>query len=153
MPAAELPATPRRKVPVPVWIACAIEVVSALIFIVFSLLTLGQQDKILDAVRQQHPQGIDPSQYPSYVHTVVLVTVIIGVVFGLLYILFAWFMVVGRNWARIALTVFTVIGVAYDLYAGGSSANYLGLLIGVAAVVLVYLPASRAHFVPAGPAR
>lgn len=141
------PAVPtRRTVPIPVWIACGIWVLSAIIFIVFSLLTLGQQNQILDTVRRQHPAGIAPSQYGTYVHTVIVTSVVVGVLFGLLYLGFAWFVFAGKNWARIAVTIFTLIGVAYDLYAGASSANYVGLLIGVVAVVLVYLPMTREHF-------
>lgn len=68
-------------------------------------------------------------------------------------LLFAYKMRAGRNWARIVLTVFTVIGALSFLSAMTSSGAELGLMwslaqtaFGVTAVVYMYRKESTAYF-------
>jgi len=83
------------------------------------------------------------------------------VIFVGVYLLFAWKMFAGRNWARIVLTVFgalsllsaltptsrtvTVNSETYNVTTG-AWAGWVQALLAVAGIVLMYLPLSNAYF-------
>lgn len=98
------------------------------------------------------------------VHTVVTVAktfaIVLVVGFVALYVLFAAKMYLGRNWARIVLTVLaalailtgvtaqasvTVNGVVYGA-STSDSLRWVQAGVGVLALILMYLPASGAYF-------
>jgi hypothetical protein len=132
--------------PSPVRIAFWVWVVSAVVSALFPVLLVFLRQQIIDTLRAQRPVNLAPDQYDDYVQRLITVYLITGVLFGLLYLLLAWQVRAGRNWARLAVTAFTVLGALYDLYAGSTPTTYIGLLIGAVAVVLVYLPGARGHF-------
>ncbi|MCZ4077653.1 hypothetical protein O1W68_06845 [Rhodococcus sp. H36-A4] len=73
---------------------------------------------------------------------------IIAIVLALIQLWLAFRMRAGRNWARIVLTI---VGVAYllSVFSGGGVAgifNWIYLVVFVAAVVLMFVPASGAFF-------
>jgi hypothetical protein len=75
-------------------------------------------------------------------------TAIGGVIAGLLHILFAFFMLRGKNWARIVLTVIgalALIGLIMNTL-GGDILSAVNLVATIVAGVLMYLPASNHYF-------
>jgi hypothetical protein len=72
--------------------------------------------------------------------------VVIALAFAGLYVLFAFKARAGRNWARIALTVLTALGVLALVIGGFSVVGILSTVVSVVAVVLLFLPASNQHF-------
>jgi preprotein translocase subunit SecG len=132
--------------PVPVQVAFWIWIASAVLSLVFAVLIPRQKSAIVDALNNAKPQGIAPSQYVQYANTLVVTTIVTLVLFALLYVFFAYKVRVGRNWARMTLTVLLVVGFVYYAYTGTLLSNGLGLLISVIALVLVYLPAANAYF-------
>ncbi len=97
----------------------------------------------------------------SLVNTVKIVSVVFGVIFIALYLLFAFKMRAGRNWARIVLTVLsalsiissvstttTAVTVNGHVYKSTSTqlTGWIGVILAVIAIVLMYLPASNAYY-------
>lgn len=82
----------------------------------------------------------------------------VGVISAALYVLFAFFMRRGANWARIVLTVLSAFGIVGGLLGLGNIAQTFGLgliqlLLLIAAVVLMYLRPSMAYFRGVGASR
>lgn len=100
--------------------------------------------------------GLPADQRASTAGTVGAFQVILGfsiVVFAGLMLLFAVKMRAGRNWARILLTVYTLVGVWSFLSAMASSGAELELMwslaevaFGVTAVVYMFRPESTRYF-------
>lgn len=137
---------PELRPPVTVQVAFWIWIASAVLSLVFAVLIPRQKSAIIDALRTAKPQGIEPSQYEQYANTLVVTTIVTLVLFALLYVFFAYKVRVGRNWARMTLTVLLILGFVYYAYTGTLLSNGFGLLISVIALLLVYLPASNAYF-------
>lgn len=88
------------------------------------------------------------------------VSIVVGVLFVGLYLLFAFKMRAGRNWARIVLTVLSALSVVSlfsatasvkindQTYTSGSNqvTGWIGAVISVLAIVLMFLPASNEYF-------
>ncbi|WP_457963431.1 hypothetical protein M1E17_18630 [Arthrobacter sp. D1-29] len=70
--------------------------------------------------------------------------VVVAIIGAGLYALVAFFVRKGKNWARILGTVFAAISV-FGLF-GPPSIGTLGTLAGIAAIVLLYLPAAAPYF-------
>jgi predicted anti-sigma-YlaC factor YlaD len=76
-------------------------------------------------------------------------TAIIGLAAGAaLRILFAVYMLRGRNWARIVLLILAIIAVLAGLpaFATGNIVDILIVVVALTAAVLMYLPASNPYF-------
>ncbi|QNK82312.1 hypothetical protein [Nakamurella sp. PAMC28650] len=96
-----------------------------------------------------------------------IATIVVGVIFIGLYLLFAFKMRAGRNWARIVLTVLSAlsilsaarttasISVNGQVYSVGSSqaTGWIGAALAVVAIVLMYTGASNAYFTASKAAR
>lgn len=122
---------------------------------------------LLDDVRQQVEEQLAASGQPvdqGLVDATVTVGLVVGVVFGLvgagLWIMNAVFCGRGANWSRILSTVFAGILVLTSLvtfFQPGSAVTkvlqLLTLLVGVAAVVLLWQRPSNLFFQQAGAAR
>jgi hypothetical protein len=143
----EQPAKP--KAPNPVKIAFWIWVVSAVVNIVGGLLVIGQKDTFVRSLQQHPPKGVNPSQYDSIASASIAVTSTGAIIFAALYVLLAWAMLTGRNWARITLTALTVIGVLFTLFSGTSLYTLIGLVVALLALALLYLPVSGEYFAAA----
>ncbi|MEU4739466.1 hypothetical protein AB0G02_03235 [Actinosynnema sp. NPDC023658] len=121
------------------WIA------GAVLLLVSAILVITQRDVAIQEARKTNTAGVTPDQLESAVTAVLWGLVVVGVVLAALMALFAVKARAGRNWARIALTVLGVIVALYHLI-GFSLLGLLIVLVVVAAVVTMYLPASKAYF-------
>ncbi|WP_156758031.1 hypothetical protein [Actinokineospora pegani] len=102
-------------------------------------LTIGA-DILRDQVRDQVTVGggLSESEIDSAVTAALTVSGVIAVGFFALYVLFAFKMRAGRNWARITLTVLGVLGVLSGLYSLASGdGGVVGILLSVVQVVLI----------------
>ncbi|UTT68938.1 hypothetical protein NMQ03_17235 [Arthrobacter sp. DNA4] len=70
--------------------------------------------------------------------------VVFGIIGAALYLLVAFFIRKGKNWARILGTVFAALSVL-GLFGIPSLAT-IGTVLGIAAIVLLYLPAAAPYF-------
>ena len=134
---------------------------------VVSLISLGLTlvspiwDEAAQAARRAGT-NLDNVDVAAVITTLKVVTVVVAVVFVAVYLLFAFKMKAGRNWARIVLTVFgaltvlsaftasssrTVVvnGQSFDA-SGGLWAPYLTGALAAAGIVLMFLAPSNAYF-------
>ncbi|MEW1823189.1 hypothetical protein AB0323_20710 [Arthrobacter sp. NPDC080031] len=89
--------------------------------------------------------GIDTT---SFINILVTGLVIFSVIFAGLYALVAFNVRKGKNWARILGTVFAAISLLGLTQIGMGT---ITILLGIAAIVLLYLPASAPYFRKAQP--
>lgn len=96
----------------------------------------------------------------SLVNFAKIFTVVVGAIFIALYLLFAFKMRAGRNWARIVLTVVSALSVLSafsasatvtvdgQVYTSSSTqiSGWITAVIAIVAIVLMYLSASNAYF-------
>jgi len=61
------------------------------------------------------------------------------------YLWLAFKLKAGRNWARVVLTILTLVQVAYLVVEGGTTIGYVSCAVAVLAVVLSYLPSANAY--------
>ncbi|MFP5312276.1 MAG: hypothetical protein ACLGH7_07700 [Actinomycetes bacterium] len=121
-------------------------IASAVIFVISTLTTFTQLDN--PQLRQQFEQqmqagGADVSY--DDIKSVIVGTLVVSAIIGTaLYLLVAFFIRKGKNWARILGTVFAALSV-FGLF-GIPSIGTLGTLLGIAAIVLLYLPAAAPYF-------
>ncbi|GAB2997828.1 hypothetical protein LWP59_19575 [Amycolatopsis acidiphila] len=136
------------KPPVPTTINVAFYcyVVSTVIGIVSALLLLGTKDQIADQLRRANTSGLTEDQIQSAAQVALIVAVVIALLFALVYLWLAFKLRAGRNWARITLTVLTVLQVV-SLAAGrgGTIVGYLSLLLAVVGLVFAYLGTSNQY--------
>jgi hypothetical protein len=70
--------------------------------------------------------------------------IVFAIIGAALYLLVAFFVRKGKNWARILGTVFAALSVL-GLF-GVPSFGTIGTILGIAAIVLLYLPAAAPYF-------
>ena len=97
-------------------------------------------------------QPVDLSMLPEserpYAGVVPISGAVGGVIAGLLHVLFAVFLLRGRNWARIVLTVIgalSLIGLVVSTVQG-SWLSAIGAVVTIVAGVLMWLPSANAYF-------
>ncbi|MDR6684555.1 hypothetical protein J2Y41_000102 [Arthrobacter sp. 1088] len=145
------PATVPPLVNISFWMIIAAGILSAISSLI--LATTGSDAFINSMIQQAAQQGTEfPEGSLEGMRGGIVVAAIIGAIVSLgLYALVAFPVRKGKNWARILGTVFaaiSVLGLA-GLFQFGATYGILQLLVillGVAAIVLLYLPASAPYF-------
>jgi hypothetical protein len=98
----------------------------------------GQMDQLMEL----SGGAMDREAFLAMYGTSVLIT---GIIVTGLYVLMAFMVKKGKNWARITATVFAVLSLV-GIFSGPLPALYV--LLGVAAVVMLWLKPSNAYFKP-----
>lgn len=138
---------PRGPAPKEVQLSFWLWIAGAVLSVIGALFAFTQRDTLLEEVRKRPDAGsFSEAQLDTVVTTGLIVGVVIALAFAGLYVLFAVKARAGRNWARIALTVLTALGVLALVIGGFSVAGILSTVVSVVAVVLLFLPASNQHF-------
>jgi hypothetical protein len=122
-------------------------IASAVIFAVAMLTGLSQLDDpaYRQAFEQQMAAGGATGVTYDDIQGVIAGTLVVFAIIGVaLYLLVAFFVRKGKNWARILGTVFAALSVL-GLF-GPPSFGTIGTLLGIAAIVLLYLPAAAPYF-------
>ncbi|WP_434443105.1 hypothetical protein [Lentzea sp. E54] len=107
----------------------------------------GTHDDIVDALRSSGTTMTEEQLQSAATFTQVLVAGI-ALVIALVQLFLAFKLRSGRNWARVLLTVFTVLHIG-SLFIGQGAVTlpaYGGAAVAALAVVASYLPASNAYF-------
>jgi hypothetical protein len=108
-----------------------------------ALLVLSARDEIAAALRRNNP-SLSQDQLDRLTLVAQAVPVAIAVVIALVYLWLSFKLKAGRNWARVTLTVFTLLQAASLLTTQPSWAGYVSCGIAVVATVLSYLgPSNR----------
>jgi hypothetical protein len=119
--------------------------VSTVSALVSAGLLLGARQELATATRASNPQMAE-EQLQQTVAVTQGIAVGIAVLIALFYLWLAFKLKAGRNWARVVLTVVTLLQVASLFVAQGDSAvGYASCAIAVLALVLSYLPASNEY--------
>ena len=122
-------------------------IASAVIFVVSLLTGLTQLDDPIfrqtfeDQMEAGGATGVTYEDIKGIIAGTLVVFAIIG---AGLYLLVAFFVRKGKNWARILGTVFAALSI-FGLF-GPPTIGTLGTLLGIAAIVLLYLPAAAPYF-------
>ncbi|ROR82706.1 hypothetical protein SAMN06295974_2802 [Plantibacter flavus] len=129
----------KKTVPTPIAVSFWLWVVVAVLLVITGIITATSPAEQAAATSLKLP-------VPTEVMTI---SSGIGSIIGAaLHVLFAWFMVQGRNWARVVLTIFGVLSVLGSIASifVGSILAIVVVIVTIGAVVEMYLPAARAHF-------
>lgn len=122
-------------------------IVGAVITVVGGLLVLTQRQAIVDATRANNTSNLSDSTIQAAANIAVAIAIVLSLIFAGLYVLFAFKLRVGRNWARIVLTIVAVLALLSLLLggAGTSILRLIGDLAAIAGAVLSYVPNSNAY--------
>ncbi|GHG03014.1 MULTISPECIES: hypothetical protein [Amycolatopsis] len=118
--------------------------VSTVSAIAGGLLVLSAHDEIAAALRRANP-ALAQDRLDRLTLLAQAVPVAIAVVIALVYLWLSFKLKAGRNWARVTLTVFTLLQAASLLTTEPSWAGYLSCGVAVVATVLSYLPPSNRY--------
>lgn len=121
-------------------------IASGAIFVISVLMGLGNLDNPMfrqEFERQVQGSGAEVS-YNDIKGIVAGTMVVLAIIAAALYLLVAFFVRKGKNWARILGTVFAALSV-FGLFGPASIAT-LGTVMGIVAIVLLYLPAAAPYF-------
>lgn len=102
--------------------------------LVSSIVTFADFDNIMNAAlaaQGKNPADLGIDQH-SFVRTLLVIGVVIGLIMAALQVMFIWFAWNGRNWARIVLWVLGGIGLVGGIFAVASpQAGQPGFLVGL----------------------
>lgn len=132
------------QVPNNVVIAFWTWIASAVLSLVDLVLHFPSKQDMLAATRQLDTGGLTQQQIEQAASIAVVVGIVLSIVVALLYVLFAWKMRSGKNWARVTLTLLTAFQVIMALGVGGG--GWIALAICCLGVLAMYLPSSNAYF-------
>ncbi|MDR6612003.1 hypothetical protein [Leifsonia sp. 1010] len=142
-PAAGGPVTPPQQVNTAFWLYIAGAALS-LISLIVSLATIGSLKEAIQRQLVAQGQQVPDGAVDAGVAVSVTLTVIIGILFIAAYVLFAYFMRRGANWARIVLLVVTVLSL-FDIL-GGFGTGAARFVVGVIATILIFLKPANDYF-------
>jgi hypothetical protein len=121
-------------------------IASAVIRVIFAIITIASWNAFVNEAVQHLPAHTTAEQMRGYAHTVLTENIIVDLVFGGLWVLFAYLIRNGRNWARLTLTVIVVVFGIFDILNGTDLYTLISVLIELVAVGMLYLPASREYY-------
>jgi len=140
------------------WIATTVASLITLIITLTSSVWTDAVNAGVDSGIRQSGQSIN-IDVQSLVNTVKIVSVIAFLVFAGVYLLFAFKMRAGRNWARIVLTVFgaltllssfntstSSVTVNGQTYASSNGSNWVTAVLALAGIILMYVGQSNKFF-------
>ena len=111
------------------------------------LFTDDGKRQLRQALTDANINGVDVD---SLVNTTRTAAGVLAVVLIVLYVIFDLLMRAGRNWARIVLTVVSALSIISSftgsLGAARGTVSWVGLILSILAIVLMYLPVSNAYF-------
>ncbi|MEQ0558127.1 hypothetical protein ABJI51_03505 [Amycolatopsis sp. NEAU-NG30] len=127
-------------------------IAATVISLVGGLLIFGSRDTIADAMREANRRGngaLTEAQIDQAVTVTMVIAVVIAVIIAALYLLFAFKLRAGRNWARIVLTVLTALQLLSVLVGQSTVVQYIAVLAALVGVVLSFTGPSNAYFAAA----
>lgn len=82
----------------------------------------------------------------SQAHSFLIANIVLDVLFCGIYVLFAYMIRNGRNWARITLTVIIVVFGLYSILSSADVYTLASVIIELVAVGLLYMTSSKEYF-------
>jgi divalent metal cation (Fe/Co/Zn/Cd) transporter len=127
-------------------------IVAPVIGLIGGLLIFGNRDQIATTMRDANRQrggNLTDAQIDQAVNVTMITAMVIAVIIAGLYLLFAFKLRAGRNWARIVLTVLAALQLLSVLIGQSTIGGYLAVLAAVVGVVLSFTGPSNAYFAAA----
>jgi hypothetical protein len=127
-------------------------VASTVLGLVGGILLFVNRDALVDTLRtadRQRGGTLTDAQIDQAATITLVISVVIVVLIAALYLLFAFKLRAGRNWARIVLTVLTALHVISLLTAQDTIFGYLAALAAVVGVVLSFTGPSNTYIAAA----
>jgi len=139
---ATLPAPPVAVV-VSFWILIA----SAALRLLVVAVTLATWNSVVNQLLQQpRPNGTTLDQARSAIHGYLIANITLDVVFAILYVVFAYLMRHGRNWARVTITAVVAVFAILGVLNGTDLLTLVSVLVELVAVGLLYLRPAKEYF-------
>ena len=143
---------PTMPAPKEVIRATQLMIASVVIGVLGAIITFASGDAIKDSIRQGDPT-LTQDQVNSAYSLIVGTAVVFGLVFAVLYLLLAWQVRKGKNWARIVTWVLAGLGVLgglLGLFGDGTglekALNVVQLLIAIGIIVLLTRRPANEYF-------
>ncbi|WP_206784973.1 hypothetical protein [Amycolatopsis sp. MtRt-6] len=127
-------------------------IAAPVIGLIGGLLIFADRDRIAAGLRdtdRQRGGNLTDAQLDQVVTVTMITAVVIAVVIAGLYLLFAFKLRAGRNWARIVLTVLAALQLLSVLTGQSTIGGYVAVLAAVVGVVLSFTGPSNAFFAAA----
>lgn len=158
----QLPAEPPRPTSVTAAFWCFL--LTAAVSVLTGILAFassGWQEALAQGRAEAAARGVSSANFETAITFARVIGVIVAAAFLALYLLFAFKMLAGRNWARIVLTVLAALTLlsaitpttsqvtlnnqVYTVQSGRTT-GFISLALAVLGIVLMYLPASNEYF-------
>lgn len=107
-----------------------------------------EKHKILSALRSANARSggnLTQAQIGHAATVAQAVGIAVLIVIALIYLVLAFRLKAGRNWARITLTVITILQAISLVTAQGTILSYISTIVAVIALLASYLPESNAY--------
>jgi hypothetical protein len=135
--------TAPRPVTVGFWLYLAAAALSVVSLIIGLSAIGGSRDTLRQQLSNQGQQ-VSEDTLNAFIAAGIAVSIIFAVVWVVLFVLFAFFMKKGANWARIVLTIITVLSLLN--IASGYGVGAVQVLAAVIATVLIWLRPASSYF-------
>jgi hypothetical protein len=143
----ELLPEPVRQPPTQVIASFWILIASAALRVVIVAIILASWQSLIDVqLRNPLPANTTTAQARDAMQTYLTYNVVLDIVFAGLYVLFAYLIRKGRNWARLTMTAIVVLFGLFDILGGTDGITLVSVIIELVAVALLFMPASKAYF-------
>lgn len=132
-----------KTAPTPIVISFWLWVVSAVLSVISGVTAATSAGTVAEAAAEQSASGGVLSS------SVLLISTAVGAfIVGALHVLFAFFMLRGRNWARIVLTVVGILSVLGSITGliALNPLSFIFVIVTIVAIVQMYVPAAREYF-------
>ena len=110
------------------------------------VLLAGSRQQLVDTLRESNPNNLTEEQIQGSATLGLGFAIGVALVIAVVHLWLAFKLKAGRNWARVVLTVITLLQLASMLTTQGNTVvGYASCAVALVAVVLSYLPASNAY--------
>ncbi|WP_189060428.1 hypothetical protein [Longimycelium tulufanense] len=138
------PDTQTLEPPTEVKISFWLWIAGAVLSLLAPVLLFASRDELLTEARRTQGGELSQAELETIVNATIGFVAVFFLIFAGLFVLFAFKMKAGRNWARITLTVLTAIIMLFTL--GSSLTGLIPVLVSIVAIVLMFLPKANAYF-------
>ena len=136
-------AQPPTQVVVSFWMLIAS---AALWFLIAVSSAVTWNSEVNTLLQQPRPAGTTPSQALSTIHEYLIVNLALDVVVAVLYLLFAFMVRSGRNWARLTITGIVGLFALFGILNGANLFSLIIVVIGLVAVGVLYTRPAKEYF-------
>jgi hypothetical protein len=117
-------------------------IAAAVVIVVGGLLSLGSKQQIIDTLRANNTSNLTADEINSVASVTLTALLVVAIIIAGLFVLFAFKVRAGRNWARITLAIVAVLDLISLLNSRGSASilSYIGVIAAVVGAILAFTP-------------